>query len=79
MDKKNPFLTFYTSDWYFADPMTLLLFVAIALVVWRLLLNYGASSNLDLLLPDIQMNLKRKGLPAAVKSFSMVGILAERI
>ena len=66
MDKKNPFLTFYTSDWYFAVPMTLLLFVAIALVVWRLLLNYGASSNLDLLLPDIQMNLKKKGLPAAV-------------
>ncbi len=68
MEKKNqlPILSFYLDDWVFAVPMTLLLLVALALVIWRLLLNHGASSNLDVLLPDIQENLKRKGLPAAV-------------
>lgn len=66
MDKKNPFITFFLTDWYFAVPMTLLLFVALALVVWRLLLNMSAKSNLDALLPDLQENLKRKGTKAAL-------------
>jgi biopolymer transport protein ExbB len=66
MDKKNPFINFFVSDWYFAVPMTLLLFFALALVVWRLLLNMSAKSNLDAFLPDLQENLKRKGTKAAL-------------
>lgn len=60
------FLNFYTSDWYFAIPMTIMLFVALALVIWRMLLNQGAQSNLDLLLPDLQTNLQKKGPKAAI-------------
>lgn len=63
---KNPFINFFKSDWYFAVPMTLMLFVAIALVVWRILLNMSAKTNLDALLPDLQENLKRKGTKAAL-------------
>lgn len=66
MEKKNPLLSFFTSEWYFSYPMTLMLFVALALVVWRLLLNMSAKSNLDALLPDVQENLKRKGTKAAL-------------
>lgn len=63
---KNPFINFFKSDWYFAVPMTLMLFVAIALVVWRILLNLSAKTNLDAFLPDLQENLKRKGTKAAL-------------
>jgi biopolymer transport protein ExbB len=66
MDKKNPFINFFLSDWYFAVPMTLMLFIALALVVWRVLLNMSAKSNLDAFLPDLQENLKRKGTKAAL-------------
>jgi biopolymer transport protein ExbB len=59
-------LNFYRNEWYFAIPMTTMLFVAVALVIWRLLLNQGANSNLDALLPDVQTNLRKKGPKAAV-------------
>jgi len=57
---------FFTNDWYFAVPMTILMFVAFALVIWRMLLNQGAQSNLDALLPDLQTDLRKKGPKAAV-------------
>ncbi|MFY7954020.1 MAG: MotA/TolQ/ExbB proton channel family protein [Armatimonadaceae bacterium] len=66
MDKKNPFIAFFVTDWYFAVPMTLMLFIALALVVWRLMLNMSAKTNLDAFLPDLQENLKRKGTTAAL-------------
>lgn len=59
-------LNFFKNDWYFAYPMTLMLFAALTLVVWRLLLNFSVNSNLDALLPDVQENLKRKGTKAAL-------------
>lgn len=62
----NALLNFYQNEWYYAVPLTLLMFVAFALVVWRLLLNMSAKSNLDAFLPDLQENLKRKGTKAAL-------------
>jgi len=59
-------IKFYTNDWYFAIPMTLMLIIALALVIWRLMLNQGAAGNMDLFLPDLQTNLRKKGLKAAV-------------
>ena len=59
-------LNFYKNEWYYAVPLTLLMFVAFALVVWRMLLNMSAKSNLDAFLPDLQENLKRKGTKAAL-------------
>jgi biopolymer transport protein ExbB len=57
---------FYTSEWYFAVPMTLMALVAFTLVIWRWLLNVGASTNMDEFLPDLQKNLKLKGTKAAL-------------
>ncbi|OWK38270.1 MotA/TolQ/ExbB proton channel family protein [Fimbriiglobus ruber] len=57
---------FFVNEWYFAAPMTLMSLAAFALVSWRFLLNMSAKSNLDELMPDIQENLKRKGVKAAV-------------
>jgi biopolymer transport protein ExbB len=59
-------INFFVNEWFFAIPMTLMMLVAFALVVWRMLLNQGANSNLNLLLPDLQVNLKKKGPKAAV-------------
>jgi biopolymer transport protein ExbB len=57
---------FFTTDWFFAVPMTILMFVAFALVIWRILLNQGANSSIDAILPDLQANLKKKGPKAAI-------------
>ncbi len=57
---------FYTNEWFFAIPMTLMTFIAFALVIWRWLLNSNSNSNLDLLLTDVQVNLKQKGPKAAL-------------
>jgi len=57
---------FYTKEWYFAIPMTIMTFIAFALVIWRWLLNTGANTNLDAILPDLQENLKKKGTKAAL-------------
>jgi biopolymer transport protein ExbB len=57
---------FYTKEWYFAIPMTIMTFIAFSLVIWRWLLNLGANTNLDTILPDIQENLKKKGPKAAL-------------
>ena len=58
--------SFYTKEWFFAVPMTLMTFVAFALVVWRWLLNLNGDSNLDALLADVQTNLRQKGPKAAL-------------
>ena len=39
----DAFLHFVTQDWYFAFPMLGMSVVAITLVIWRLLLNFGAA------------------------------------
>ena len=39
----SAFLNFVTGEWYFAVPMFLMSFVAIALIVWRILLKKPPS------------------------------------
>ncbi len=57
---------FYTNEWFFAIPMTLMTFIAFALAIWRWLLNVNSNSSLDGLLADVQENLKQKGPKAAL-------------
>ena len=57
---------FYTNEWFFAIPMTLMTFIAFALVIWRWLLNINSNSSLNGLLADVQENLKQKGPKAAL-------------
>ena len=46
--------------------LTLMTFIAFALVIWRWLLNINSNSSLDGLLADVQLNLKEKGPKAAL-------------
>ena len=57
---------FFTNDWYFAVPMSIMAFVAFLLVAWRWLLNQSAKSNVDDLLPDLQATLRKQGTKGAI-------------
>lgn len=62
----NALIKFYTNDWYFAIPMTLMSLVAFALVAWRYFLNLSAGTRMDEFLPDLQETLKKKGPKTAI-------------
>ena len=49
----DAFLHFVRDDWYFAIPMLGMSLVAVTLVVWRLLLNFNARTNLNAFLPAL--------------------------
>jgi biopolymer transport protein ExbB len=61
------FLRFVTQDWYFAYPMFAMSLAAITLVVWRILLNVRANTNLDAFLPAVQDKLAREGVEGALQ------------
>jgi biopolymer transport protein ExbB len=61
------FLDFVTQDWYFAFPMFGMSLVAITLVVWRILLNLNANTNLNAFLPAFQEKLTREGVDGALR------------
>ena len=50
----NALQSFFVNEWYFAAPMTLMAFVAFALVAWRVLLNFSSKTSLDDLWPDLK-------------------------
>ena len=60
-------IKFISEEWYFFLPMLMLSLVAAALVVWRLLLNMNAKTNLENFLPDFQERLQREGAEGALK------------
>lgn len=63
----DAFLHFVTQDWYFAIPMLGMSMVAVTLVVWRLLLNYSARTNMNVFLPALQEKLESEGPENALK------------
>ena len=76
----NVFLDFIKSDWYFAFPMFGMSLTAIALVVWRILLNRAAGSDLSTLLPALQEKLNKEGVEGAVRFLkSQPGLIPKRI
>src|SRR5438874_2108869 len=62
----SAFLKFVTEDWYFAIPMFIMSFVAVTLVIWRLLLNKDAKTDLNAFLPRFQQKLDAEGPDAAL-------------
>jgi len=71
---------FFTSEWYFAYPMVLMSFVAMTLVIWRILLNLDAKTNLNEFLPRFQKALDADG-PDAALAFSkkQKGVIAKKL
>jgi biopolymer transport protein ExbB len=61
------FWKFVTGDWYFAIPLFLMSGVAVTLVIWRLLLNNSAKTNMNIFLPRFQEELEKKGIDAALR------------
>jgi biopolymer transport protein ExbB len=59
-------ISFFKTEWYFAIPMTMMIFIAFVLVAWRYMLNISAKTTADDLLPDLQETLKRNGIKGAI-------------
>jgi biopolymer transport protein ExbB len=57
---------FFIGEWYFALPLVVMSLVAAALVIWRVLLNQTASTDMDDFLPVFQQTLRKNGIKGAV-------------
>lgn len=60
------FIKFVKEDWIFAVPLFLMSLVGLMLVLWRLLLNWNAGTNLNEFLPAFQDKLEKEGVPGAL-------------
>lgn len=74
----SAFSKFVTEEWYFAVPLFLMSLTAVTLVVWRLLLNSGAKTNMDRFWDDFQAEYKRGGERAALDLCESAGGLIPR-
>ncbi len=63
----NAFKHFVLDEWYFAAPMFLMSLTAIALVIWRFLLNMNAKTDMDQFLPLFQDKLQQDGVESALR------------
>jgi biopolymer transport protein ExbB len=63
----SPFLDFVTHDWWIALPMFGMSISAITLVIWRLLLNSRAATDMNVFLPLFQDRLEKEGVEGALK------------
>jgi biopolymer transport protein ExbB len=61
------FFEFLTGHFYIAIPMLLMSAVGVTLVIWRLLLNLNATTNMNEFLPLFQEKLEREGLDGALR------------
>jgi biopolymer transport protein ExbB len=74
------FWHFLTQDWYFAIPMLGMSLTAVTLVVWRLLLNLAARTNMNAFLPAFQEKLQKEGPEGALKFCkSQSGVIPRRL
>src|SRR5205085_1163850 len=58
---------FFLSDWYIAWPMIAMSITALALVIWRILLNVNAKTNMNEFLPLFQEKLEKEGVEGALR------------
>ena len=69
---------FITEEWYFFLPMFALSLVALALVVWRHLLNMNAKTKMEEFLPVFQDKLQKEGIEGSLKYCRAQGGLVPR-
>jgi biopolymer transport protein ExbB len=60
-------MDFIKNHWYFAIPMFGMTFAALTLVVWRILLNLNAQTNMNEFLPVFQEKLEKEGVVGALR------------
>ena len=63
----SPFIDFITHDWWIAVPMFGMSITAITLVIWRMLLNSRAATDMNVFLPQFQDRLEKEGAEGALK------------
>jgi biopolymer transport protein ExbB len=63
----NAVKDFFIGEWYFALPLVVMSLVAAALVIWRLLLNKSANTDMDEFLPVFQDTLRKRGVKGAIE------------
>ena len=63
----HAFIKFVTEDWWIAVPMFAMSFVGIFLVIWRILLNNNAKTQMNVFLPQFQEKLEKEGVDGALK------------
>jgi biopolymer transport protein ExbB len=63
----HAFLTFVVNDWYFAIPMFGMSISAVALVIWRILLNGSSNTDMNRFLPAFQEKVQKEGPEAALR------------
>lgn len=61
------FIHFVTHHWFFAIPMFGMMLAAGVMVIWRILLNHNAKTDLNLFLPRFQEVLQKEGIEGALK------------
>jgi biopolymer transport protein ExbB len=62
----DAFIKFIKEDWMFAIPLFLMSLVGLMLVLWRMLLNWNASTNMNEFLPAFQEKLEKEGAGGAL-------------
>ena len=62
----NAAYDFFIKEWYFSIPLVSMSLVAAALVIWRVLLNSSANTDMDDFLPVFQQTLRKNGIKGAV-------------
>src|SRR5437764_14426449 len=62
----NAVYDFFIKEFYFSIPLVVMSLIAAALVIWRLLLNNTANTDMDGFLPLFQQTLRKGGIKAAV-------------
>jgi biopolymer transport protein ExbB len=62
----NAVYDFFIKEFYFSIPLVCMSLVAAALVIWRILLNNTANTDMDEFLPVFQQTLRKGGIKAAV-------------
>jgi biopolymer transport protein ExbB len=58
---------FFTKHWWIALPMVGMSIAAVTLIVWRILLNMSAKTNMNEFLPVFQEKLDREGVEGALR------------
>lgn len=58
---------FFLGEWYFSIPLVCMSLVAGSLVVWRILLNRSARTDMDEFLPVFQETLRKQGIKGAIE------------
>jgi biopolymer transport protein ExbB len=78
--RESPFGKFLFDEWYFSTPMFVVLLIATVLVVWRILLNLNARTNMNVFLPLFQEKLEKEGIEGAIKFCkAQTGIIPRRL